>query len=733
MDLTGAPSVSVDFAAVNFKSDELWENLCRWRAEDLPMGCSTDADPNNQLQEMGLFGNHAYSIVDVRQVHKQNGTSNDWYRTVESINCMGHWNEGFCDTRHHGAEVIRLIKIRNPHGVGEWRGAYSDNSIELKELADWGYVTDSHGRTTNVAPTGKEDGTFWMDFTHFLLGFSRVDVSLAYRDWHSKSFRNYFPSKDNKWRICSTCYWLQHRPLPIEKRCDKNIFVTMTALQPTRRGAWCRADVKKSYKYGQLCLILLKRQSNAKNNTWSVVAGSLSGAARETTIGAILEKSNEGSDHYQYLLMVFCLGSPPSAAETLSRQPFFVRFTSNQSIAVEEISSTKFCGMTSSTLDDDMADLNHLASPSLAHYCLHLSLTQFFGKISKRPHVHTQQAVSFDQDMIALNEKVSRKIQRLSEYIVILILQSPSSLIVYALNSHPRYDADDESSFYVEVTVVVHARSACVRDMNGLIRDNKEKSNAYNNHISDTSIQNERNLRNTFRYPAKWSTYESSTGISAGEGRVLMIVTSSGIQYATQDMQFTYKERVHIGNEKNKSAQFMYQWATQNEGPTGSTRRYQNKKFRPSATYGLFEPFRLSSGLLNNLTLEVLSTSLYSSAHYPIINDNTELDEETQAALDLSLDLDHSKGDVMHDKSIYWNEHQQAEDEAYHSAVQESIMTSRQEDVVCVDTPPTASTGTHTKNIIDITYSQSPPEIDKLLQSSSVNKLNVIDLIDDDD
>jgi hypothetical protein len=41
---------------------------------------------------MGLVGNHAYSLLDVREVIARDG------------------------------RTVRLLRIRNPHGVGEWNG-----------------------------------------------------------------------------------------------------------------------------------------------------------------------------------------------------------------------------------------------------------------------------------------------------------------------------------------------------------------------------------------------------------------------------------------------------------------------------------------------------------------------------------------------------------------------------------------------------------------------------------
>ena len=36
-------------------------------------------------------------------------------------------------------------------------------------------------------------------------------------------------------------------------RCSEPTELYLTALQPTKRGAWCRTDRKKSYRLGDVC------------------------------------------------------------------------------------------------------------------------------------------------------------------------------------------------------------------------------------------------------------------------------------------------------------------------------------------------------------------------------------------------------------------------------------------------------------------------------------------------
>ena len=137
---TGAPCFAVDMAAHNFDSERLWHNLVKWRRLQYPMGCATDPVPH--LREAGLCGSHAYSITDARVVRTTAGSE-------------------------------RLLRIRNPHGVGEWNGDWSDKSAKWAQLID--------ADPTMVKRTGDDDGTFWIDYTHFMMGYSRVDVCVRCR------------------------------------------------------------------------------------------------------------------------------------------------------------------------------------------------------------------------------------------------------------------------------------------------------------------------------------------------------------------------------------------------------------------------------------------------------------------------------------------------------------------------------------------------------------------------
>lgn len=59
---------------------------------------------------------------------------------------------------------MRLLRIRNPHGVGEWNGDWSDSSRKWSEIIE----EDAEGAAAGLERTGVDDGTFWQEYVHFL-------------------------------------------------------------------------------------------------------------------------------------------------------------------------------------------------------------------------------------------------------------------------------------------------------------------------------------------------------------------------------------------------------------------------------------------------------------------------------------------------------------------------------------------------------------------------------------
>ena len=136
LDLTGAPTLSVSFDEADFDSELLWHSMREWVSEGLPMGCATSSE-NPELKEVGLVGQHAYSILNVREVQLRQqqphfgGSATGFGYGVASSSAAGL-----------STESERLVRIRNPHGVGEWKGEWSDRSARWSELIGQQHVSE---------------------------------------------------------------------------------------------------------------------------------------------------------------------------------------------------------------------------------------------------------------------------------------------------------------------------------------------------------------------------------------------------------------------------------------------------------------------------------------------------------------------------------------------------------------------------------------------------------------
>lgn len=83
---------------------------------------------------------------------------------------------------------VQLVKLRNPWGNFEWKGAWGDNSEE------W---TDELKKELDLNPDA-DDGTFWMSFDDFKgyfesVGIAKISTNFVFSDmcvdlsecWHS--------------------------------------------------------------------------------------------------------------------------------------------------------------------------------------------------------------------------------------------------------------------------------------------------------------------------------------------------------------------------------------------------------------------------------------------------------------------------------------------------------------------------------------------------------------------
>ena len=143
-DLTGAPSVT--YFNDEGTDEERWKMILDGvklgyilaaGSKDL-MGDGKD----NQEKISGIVGSHAYSLLHAVELKQINSNK---YEVMTNN-----------DHAYKQKNVVRLIKLRNPWGKGEWKGAWSDDD------KCW---NDSLRKQLNIK--NENDGLFYMPYESF--------------------------------------------------------------------------------------------------------------------------------------------------------------------------------------------------------------------------------------------------------------------------------------------------------------------------------------------------------------------------------------------------------------------------------------------------------------------------------------------------------------------------------------------------------------------------------------
>uniref|UniRef100_UPI0037E9A03E calpain-5-like n=1 Tax=Semicossyphus pulcher TaxID=241346 RepID=UPI0037E9A03E len=152
VDFSGAVTESISLEKDAYykeqeKQDHLFEDLLKVYERGGIISCSIKAQPHEIESRManGLVKGHAYSVTAVKKVR------------------LGHGLIAYFKN-----ETIPLIRMRNPWGKTEWKGAWSDSSEEWSKVGDM--------ERGNLGITVEDDGEFWMAFTDWCKFFTDTDV-----------------------------------------------------------------------------------------------------------------------------------------------------------------------------------------------------------------------------------------------------------------------------------------------------------------------------------------------------------------------------------------------------------------------------------------------------------------------------------------------------------------------------------------------------------------------------
>ncbi|TRY92480.1 hypothetical protein DNTS_028185 [Danionella cerebrum] len=135
-DFTGGPHMSIDLREA---SEKLWDVIRRAGQSESLMGCGTPGGRpgmiNNKVSANGLVEMHAYTVTGVTEVVFR-----------------GH--------------SVKLVRIFNPWGHGEWNQDWSDRSPL------WHFVRPEDQKNK----VELDDGEFWMSMEDFCRNFSDLDI-----------------------------------------------------------------------------------------------------------------------------------------------------------------------------------------------------------------------------------------------------------------------------------------------------------------------------------------------------------------------------------------------------------------------------------------------------------------------------------------------------------------------------------------------------------------------------
>ncbi|CAF3351750.1 unnamed protein product [Rotaria socialis] len=128
--------------------NQIWLSILQSRAKGYLMTCpcSNKRFSEQIFNRMGLESDHAYSILDARQVNSQ-----------------------------------RLVRLRNPWGEKEWKGAVHENWTK------WPKALRNKLTTSSV-----NDGVFWMPWEQMPSFFSSVTICKVNANWHEARKRGQF-------------------------------------------------------------------------------------------------------------------------------------------------------------------------------------------------------------------------------------------------------------------------------------------------------------------------------------------------------------------------------------------------------------------------------------------------------------------------------------------------------------------------------------------------------------
>lgn len=186
-------------------ADEVWNLIERYKSWGCLMGTSIQADHRQERKVemeagMGLLMGHAYSFLGLGSIDDANAPG-------------GH---------------VRLVKLRNPWGRGEWEGAYGDRTeererAEIQNEIEKNFKVGHEDITINFM-----DGSFFMPFDAWFSRFTSLMVAVNFPNhWFGRRLQGFWSGEKGGNRNMGS--WISNDKIKMnikgEKGTYKHVFI----------------------------------------------------------------------------------------------------------------------------------------------------------------------------------------------------------------------------------------------------------------------------------------------------------------------------------------------------------------------------------------------------------------------------------------------------------------------------------------------------------------------------
>uniref|UniRef100_A0AAY4C7X6 Calpain catalytic domain-containing protein n=1 Tax=Denticeps clupeoides TaxID=299321 RepID=A0AAY4C7X6_9TELE len=156
MDFTGRAHITYQLQP---PPPELWDLMYRAAESGSLMGCGTPPGRGNAVQPNGIVEGHAYTVTGVAEI-------------------MSSGNP------------VKLVRLLNPWGHGEWRGDWSDKSPKWRTVSP-------EDRMSFLSID--DNGEFWMSVDDFCQNYATVDICGLWPGFFYGSSKCHWMSCDGRW------------------------------------------------------------------------------------------------------------------------------------------------------------------------------------------------------------------------------------------------------------------------------------------------------------------------------------------------------------------------------------------------------------------------------------------------------------------------------------------------------------------------------------------------------